>query len=90
MSWRKSAALKALVRPKATVTNAMTVAPCYWSRVMTRCAETGLAPPADGVMVSAVELPKGLRTVSVESAAVVCTRAISTIWLVPVARPTTV
>ena len=80
-----------------TVTNAArrqcgapTAATCYWISVITRCAETGLVPPATGVIVNAVELPAGLRTVRVESTAVVCTRAISTSWLVPVARPTTV
>ena len=75
---------------KATVTDAVTVATCYWIRVMIRFADTMRVPPAPGVMVNAGELKKGLRTVSVELTLVVCTRAIPTIWLVPVARPTTV
>jgi hypothetical protein len=78
------------LKRKATVTNAVTVTACHWIRVITRCAETGLVPPANGVMFNAVELPAGLRTVSTESTFVVCTKAIPTIWLVPVARPTTV
>lgn len=58
--------------------------------VITRCADTGLVPPASGVMVNAVELPAGFRTVSTELITVVCTRAMPTICEVPVARPTTV
>jgi hypothetical protein len=38
----------------------------YANCVITRCAETGLVPPARGVMVSAMELPAGFRTVSIE------------------------
>ena len=57
---------------------------------MTRCAETGLVPPASGVIVSAVELPAGFRTVNTELMLVVVTIAIPIIWLVPAARPTTV
>ncbi|MDD5924220.1 MAG: hypothetical protein PUC88_05470 [Clostridia bacterium] len=34
--------------------------------VMTRCAETGRVPPASGVIVNAVELPAGFRTVRIE------------------------
>ena len=51
----------------------------YAIRMITRCAETGLVPPAIGVMVSAVELPEGFRTVNNELVAVVFTRAIPTI-----------
>jgi hypothetical protein len=58
--------------------------------VTTRCAETGRVPPASGVIVSAVELPAGLRTVRTEFRTVGVTRDTKTIWLVPVARPTTV
>lgn len=47
--------------------------------VITRCAETGLVPPANGVIVSAAALPAGFRTVSTELMTVVCTRAIPTI-----------
>ena len=47
--------------------------------MITRCAETGLVPPARGVMVSAVELPAGFRTVSNELMTVVVTRASPTI-----------
>jgi hypothetical protein len=46
---------------------------------MTRCAETGLVPPASGVMVNAAALPAGLRTVSIELIADVSTNAIPTI-----------
>jgi len=42
--------------------------------MITRCAETGLVPPAIGVIVRAVELPAGLRTVSTELMTVVVTR----------------
>ena len=51
----------------------------YWICVITRCAETALAPPANGVIVSAVELLAGLRTVSTEFVTVVVTREIPTI-----------
>lgn len=34
--------------------------------VITGCAETGRVPPASGVMVSAVELLAGFRTVKIE------------------------
>ena len=49
-----------------------------------------LRSPASGVMVSAVELSKGFRTFSIEFVVDVVTSDIPTIWLVPVARPTTV
>ena len=62
----------------------------YWICVITKCAETGRVPPASGVMVSAAELPAGFRTVKTELAASISTIAISTIWDVPVAQPTTV
>lgn len=42
--------------------------------VMTRCAETERVPPATGVMVSAVELPTGFRTVSIKLTTEVVTR----------------
>src|SRR5271163_4253534 len=48
----------------------------YLSRKTTKCAETLEVPPASGVIVNAVELPAGLRTVRVEATTVVCTRAI--------------
>ena len=51
----------------------------HWIWVITKCAETGRVPPANGVMVSAVEFPAGLRTVSTELMTVVCTRAIPVI-----------
>lgn len=51
----------------------------YATCVITRCAETGLVPPANGVIVSAAALPAGFRTVSTELMTVVCTRAIPTI-----------
>ena len=38
---------------------------------MTRCAETGRVPPASGVIVNAVELPAGFRTVRIEPVTVV-------------------
>ena len=57
---------------------------------MIRCAETGLVPPASGVIVSAVELPVGFLTVRIELTDVVVTIAIPMICDVPVARPTTV
>ena len=43
---------------------------------MTRCAETGLVPPAKGVMVSAAEFPAGFLTVKIELTDVVVTIAI--------------
>ena len=62
----------------------------YWICVITRWAETGLVPPAKGVIVSAAALPAGFLTVKTELIEVVMTIAIPVIWLVPVARPTTV
>jgi hypothetical protein len=47
--------------------------------VITRCAETGRVPPASGVIVRTVELPAGLRTVSVELMADVFTKDVPTI-----------
>lgn len=47
--------------------------------VITKCAETGLVPPASGVMVNAVEFPAGFRTVKTEFITVVVTKAIPTI-----------
>lgn len=62
----------------------------YCICVMTRCAETGSVPPAFGVIVSAVVLSAGFRTVKMELILVVVTMAMPIIWLVSVARPTTV
>src|ERR1700733_11012969 len=50
----------------------------YLICVITRCAETGRVPPASGVIVRAVELPAGLRMVSVELRADVFTKDIPT------------
>ena len=50
----------------------------YWIRVIKRFAETERVPPAIGVMVSAVEFPTGLRTVSGELITAVVTRDIPT------------
>jgi hypothetical protein len=41
--------------------------------VMVRCADTGLVPPARGVMVNAVAFPAGFRTVRMELMTVVVT-----------------
>ncbi len=57
---------------------------------MTRCAETGRVPPASGVIVNAVELPAGFRTVRIELITVVVTIAMPTICEAPVALLTTV
>ena len=38
----------------------------YWSWVIVRCAETGRAPPASGVIVRAAAFSAGLRTVRTE------------------------
>jgi hypothetical protein len=38
---------------------------------MVKCAETGLVPPASGVIVSAEALPEGFLTVNIEFSAVV-------------------
>lgn len=57
---------------------------------MTRCAKTGRAPPASGVIVNAAALPAGFRTVRIEFTAVVATMDIPTICEAPVALPTTV
>jgi len=43
----------------------------YWSCVITRCAETGCVLPANGVIVSAVELSDGFLTVKTELIVVV-------------------
>ena len=58
--------------------------------MITRWAETGLVPPASGIMVRAVEFPAGFLTVKMELILVVSTIAIPIIWSVPPARPTTV
>ncbi len=64
-------------RRKAAFRPRLAQSPCclndYRIRVIIRYAETGLVPPANGVMVSAVLLPAGLRTVSTELATVVKT-----------------
>ena len=57
---------------------------------MTRWAETGLIPPARGVIVRAAALPAGFLTVNTEFIVVVSTRNIPEILLVPVTLPTTV
>ena len=57
---------------------------------MTKCAETGSVPPAEGVIVRAVALSAGFRTVKMELIEVVVIIAIPIIWLIPVALPTTV
>ena len=57
---------------------------------MTRCAETGLVPPARGVIVRAAALPAGFLTVNTEFVRVVSTRNIPEISLVPAVLPTTV
>jgi len=62
----------------------------YWICKITRCAETGRVPPANGVIVSAVALPAGFLTVKTELTVDVVTRAMPIICSVPVARPTTV
>ena len=62
----------------------------YWICVITRCAETGCVPPANGVIVSAVELSAGFLTVKTELIVVVVKIANPIIWLVPGALPTTV
>ena len=62
----------------------------YWICVITKCAETGRVPPANGVIVSAAAVPSGFRTVRTELITVVSTIAIPTIWETPVARPATV
>ena len=58
--------------------------------MITKCAETGRVPPANGVIVRAAAVPSGFRTVRTELITVVSTIAIPTIWEVPVARPATV
>lgn len=62
----------------------------YWICVIIRCAETGCVPPANGVIVSAVELAAGFLTVKTELIVVVVRIANPIIGLVPVALPTTV
>lgn len=62
----------------------------YWICVITRCAETGCVPLANGVIVSAVELSAGFLTVKIELIEVVVKIANPIIWLVPVVLPTTV
>ena len=59
------------------------------NRVMTKCAETGLLPPANGVMVSEEGLPE-LTTRNIALADAVVSSDMPTIWLLPAARPTTV
>ena len=48
--------------------------------MITKCAETGLVPPARGVMVNAVEFPAGFRTVRIEFTLVVSIIAIAYIF----------
>ena len=52
-------------------------------------ADTECVPPAIVVIVRAVELPAGLITANTELTDDVVTNEIPTIWLVPVALPTT-
>jgi hypothetical protein len=58
--------------------------------VISRWAETGWLPPADGVMVRAVLFPDGFLTLIMEFGPEVWTSAMPTSWLLPAARPTTV
>jgi len=58
--------------------------------VITRRADTGLVPPATGVIVSAAAFPAGFLTVKIELITVVVTIAIPIISEAPVARPETV
>ena len=58
--------------------------------VMTKWAETGLVPPATGVIVRALAVPLGFWTVNIEFAVVVVIKTIPVIWSVPVALPLTV
>lgn len=51
----------------------------YSKRVMTSDAETGLVPPANGVIVSAVGLPAGQRTVNILFITVVVINVVPTI-----------
>lgn len=44
--------------------------------MITRCAETGRVPPANGVIVSVAALPAGFLTVKIELILVVVTIAI--------------
>ena len=62
----------------------------YWICKIVRWAETGSVPPANGVIVKAVELSAGFLTVIIELIEVVVTIVIPTIWFVPLALPTTV
>ena len=57
---------------------------------MTRCAETGLVTPANGVIVRVAAFPAVFLTVNTELIVVVSTRNIPEISLVLVALPTTV
>ena len=43
----------------------------YWIWRITRCAETGCVPPANGVIVRAAALTAGFRTVNTELIVVV-------------------
>ena len=62
----------------------------YPSWVITRWADTGCVPPAEGVTVSDVSFSTGLRTVRTEFVAVVVTIAMPTICDPSPSRPTTV
>ena len=46
----------------------------YTNWMIVRCADTGLVPPARGVMVRAAALPAGFRTVNAELTEAVSTR----------------
>ena len=58
--------------------------------MITKCADTGLVPPASGVIVKAVEFLAGFLTVSIQFTDVVVIMLIPIISEVPVARPPTV
>ena len=62
----------------------------YEYLVMVKCADTGFAPPANGVIVKAADSPAGLCTLIVELGDEVCIKHVSLINEVPVALPTTV
>ena len=51
---------------KTCQTNVFNMFPNYCSCMITKCAETGLAPPAKGVVVRAAALPAGFLTVNIE------------------------
>lgn len=62
----------------------------YEYLVIVKCADTGFAPPANGVIVKATASPAGLCILNVELADTVCIKHVSLTNEVPVALPTTV